>query len=190
MLEQLLEIEKEWFLAINGAHTWWLDYIMYAFVSPWAWCPLFIVPLYFIWKRRTESVSMLICTLLTGVANGVCTSFIIKPLFKRFRPTHHPLFMDKIRILNDYIAHGDYGFISGHATNAFAFAALSALVIKNRWYSLAIFAWAILMVYSRLYLAAHFITDVIPGMLLGLLLGWLLYRLFTYIQRKKEERLK
>jgi undecaprenyl-diphosphatase len=190
MLERLLEIEREWFFAINGAHTWWLDYIMYAFGSMWAWFPLCLVPFYFVFRRRKEGWAMLLCTLLTGVVNGVVTSLIIKPWFKRFRPTHHPLFIDDVRILNDYIAGGDYGFISGHSTNAFAFAVLSALIIKNRGYSIAIFAWAVVMVYSRLYLSAHFITDVIPGMLMGSLIGWLLYLLFKYMQRKKEERLK
>lgn len=190
MLERLLEIEREWFLAINGAHTWWLDPIMLAFGSLWAWFPLLLVPLYFILKRRKEWLSFFVCTLLTGVVNGIVTSLFFKPLFKRFRPTNHPLFMDDVRILNDYIAGGDYGFISGHSTNAFAFAVMSALVVKNKWYSIAIFLWAVIMVYSRVYLSAHFITDVIPGMLVGSLIGWLLYLLFTYLQRGKEERLK
>ncbi len=190
MLERLLESEREWFFAINKAHTWWLDYIMYAFGSVWAWFPLILVPLYFVFKRRKEWQSMLVCTLLTGIANGIITSLIIKPLFKRLRPTHHPLFMDDVRVLNEYIAGGDYGFISGHSTNAFAFAVLSALIVKNKWYSLAIFVWAVMMAYSRLYLSAHFITDVIPGMIVGSLIGWLLYLLFKYMQRKKEERIE
>ncbi|MDR0393741.1 MAG: phosphatase PAP2 family protein [Tannerella sp.] len=190
MLEHLLEIEKEWFFAINGMHTWWLDGIMYAFSTMWAWFPLVLVPLYFVFKRRREWLSMLVCTLLTSIMNGIVTSLIIKELFKRFRPTNHPLFMDSVRILNGYIAGGDYGFISGHSTNAFAFAMLSALIVKNKWYTVAIFVWAVVMVYSRLYLGAHFITDVIPGMLVGALIGWLLFLLFKYMQRRKEVSLK
>lgn len=184
MLERLLEFEREWFLAINGAHTRWLDSVMYAFGSVWAWFPLILVPVYFVFKRRNEWLPMLVCTFLTGILNGIATSLIIKPMFKRFRPTHHPLFMDDVRIIDHYIAGGDYGFISGHSTNAFAFAVFSALAVKNRWYSLAIFVWAVTMMYSRLYLSAHFITDVIPGMMLGSFIGWLLYLLFNYMQHK------
>jgi undecaprenyl-diphosphatase len=190
LLERLLELEREWFFAVNGRHTWWLDGLMYAFSTVWAWCPLILVPLYFVLKRRNECLSLLACTLLTGITNGIVTSMIIKEHFKRFRPTHHPLFMDDVRILNGYIAGGDYGFISGHSTNAFAFALLSALIVKNRWYSAAIFLWAVLMAYSRLYLGAHFITDVIPGMLMGALIGWLLFLLFKYMQRRKDMDLK
>jgi undecaprenyl-diphosphatase len=179
MVEQLLDYERNIFYTINGTHIWWLNYIMAAFSSPWVWFPLIIVPFYFYWKRRNEWKPMFVCTALTIVCNGIITSLIFKPLFKRYRPTNHPDFMNHVTTLNDYFANGAYGFISGHATNSFAFAMLSALIIKKRWYSLLIFAWATLMAYSRIYLGAHFITDVIPGIIFGLLIGWGLYYLYN-----------
>jgi undecaprenyl-diphosphatase len=185
--ERLLEYEREWFLAVNGSNIWWLDPLMLAFASFWAWLPLLLAPLYFLLKRRREWVPMLICTLLTGVMNLFVTALFFKPLFKRFRPTHHPSFMNDVKTVNDYIASGDYGFISGHSTNAFAFAVMSALIIRKKWYSTAIFAWAAVMAYSRVYLGAHFITDVIPGMIVGSLIGWLLYGLYRRIILKRKE---
>ena len=182
MLERLLDIEREWFFAINGSHTSLIDHIMMAFTSLWAWFPLVLVVLFFIIQRYKDWALMLVCTVLTPVMTLLLTEILIKPIFTRFRPTSHPMFMDDVRILNDYIADGAYGFISGHSASAFAFVVMSAFVIKKKWYSFTIFLWAMIMVYSRVYLAAHFITDVIPGMLVGIIVGWLLYK-FIYLKR-------
>ena len=185
MLERLLEIERGWFFAVNGTHTWLTDYIMLAFASPWAWFPPVLAMLFFIIKKPKGWALMLIFTVLTPAVTSLLTEVLIKPFFTRFRPTSHPSFMNDVRILNDYIADGAYGFISGHSANAFAFTVISALLIKNRWYSLFVFLWAIIMVYSRVYLGAHFITDVIPGMLTGTLVGLILYMLYKNIYKKK-----
>jgi undecaprenyl-diphosphatase len=184
MIEQLLDYERTLFYAINGTHTWWLDYIMSAFSSLWIWFPMIIVPLSF-WKKPNEWKSAFVCTALTVICSGIVTSLIFKPLFHRFRPSNHPDFINHVTVVNNYLANGAYGFISGHSTTSFAFALLSALVIKKRWYSLLIFTWATLMAYSRIYLGAHFISDVIPGIIVGLLLGWGLYLLYKKIIAEK-----
>ena len=176
MLEHLLEIERDWFFAINGTHTWWLDHIMLAFASPWAWFPTVFFVLFFFLKRRKEWMLMFICTVLTAVGTSIVTEILVKPFFTRFRPTNHPLFMDNVRVLDEYVANGVYGFISGHSANAFAFAVMSALILKNKWYTTTILLWATVMVYSRVYLAAHFISDVVPGLLVGAFMGWFVYR--------------
>jgi undecaprenyl-diphosphatase len=178
MMEQLLDRERNLFYAINGFHTWWLDGLMLAFASIWIWFPLVAVPLYFFLKRRSGRIQMAVCTGLTVLFSFLITSLIFKTSFKRFRPTSHPDFMEHVHTVNGYLADGLYGFISGHTTNALAFAMLSAMIIKSKWYSILIFLWAALMAYSRIYLAAHFITDVIPGVIVGLLTGWGLYFLY------------
>ena len=189
MLERLLEIEQDWFFAINSSRTWWLDKIMLAFGGPWAWFPPILLMLYFFLKRHKDSVFLIICTILTSVITIFVTEALVKPFFTRLRPTNHPMFMDSVRILNDYVATGIYGFISGHSANAFALAVVTSLIVKNKWYTTVIFLWATLMVYSRVYLSAHFITDVIPGMLTGALIGWLIYMIACFFVKNRVKKI-
>jgi membrane-associated phospholipid phosphatase len=42
-----------------------------------------------------------------------------------------------------------------------------------------------MMAYSRVYLGAHFITDVIPGMMAGSFIGWLLYLLYKFLRNRQ-----
>jgi undecaprenyl-diphosphatase len=70
-----------------------------------------------------------------------------------------------------------FGFFSGHASNAFGFAACSWLGFRNdpssryRTFGVCIFLWAFLVSLSRIMMAAHFFGDVLVGSLFGLLVG-------------------
>ena len=69
----------------------------------------------------------------------------------------------------------DYGFVSGHASAATAFALGLALFFgaRRRWLWAVAIGWALLMGVSRLYLGRHFLGDVLGGWLVGGLAVWL-----------------
>lgn len=69
----------------------------------------------------------------------------------------------------------DYGFVSGHASAATAFAIGIVLFfgLRQRWaWGLAI-GWALLMGLSRMYLGRHFLADVLGGWVIGGLAVWM-----------------
>jgi len=113
-------------------------------------------------------------------ADQLSSSFF-KPFFKRFRPTHHPDYMYIVDIVKDFRG-GQYGFISGHATNSFGLAVFFSLLFKNRFVTVFMIFWAVLNSYSRIYLGVHFISDIIAGLFFGLLIGLLVYEIYAWMR--------
>jgi membrane-associated phospholipid phosphatase len=72
-------------------------------------------------------------------------------------------------------------FPSSHAANAFAL----AWVLSARWRRAgpALFSLAVLVVLSRMYLNRHFLSDVVVGALIGLVVSWLASRWLPLARR-------
>lgn len=187
MLDWILPYELKPFLLVNGAHTEFLDNFMWLYSGFIVWIPLAFFYLFIISfkKNRRQWIPVLVSILAVFAVSTLLSSGIIKHVFVRPRPTHHPSVMDSVRTLFDYTG-SKYGFISGHSTNSFAFAVFTALLFKNRWYSVVVFLWAFVMVYSRMYLGVHFLSDIIGGIITGSFLGFLIYKSYMlYCNRTK-----
>jgi len=188
MLEKILPIEDDLFFLINGSHTSFLDSMMWIFSGKIIWAPLALFIIFTIiykmnWKIWTP---ILLAIVVFFVLSDQFASSICKPYFSRLRPSHYPGIEDNVRTLYGYLG-GKYGFISSHASNSFGFAALTAFLFKNRFYSITIFLWAFIVAYSRVYLGVHFVSDVVAGGIAGFTIGLLCYLLFRlYIQKSRE----
>ena len=187
MLEQILEYERTLFLSLNGAHSHFADQFMWLYTSTTAWIPLYIcfVSILF-YANRTRWKEVLLIAAAIALTITLCDQFsagFCKPFFARFRPTRHPDFMNDVTTVFNYLG-GNYGFISSHAANGFGFAMVTSLIFKNKIYSSVIMLWATVTAYSRIYLGVHFISDIIPGILTGLLFGWMVFRLFVFAYKK------
>lgn len=66
---------------------------------------------------------------------------------------------------------GHSSFPSGHTATAFAMGTVLVIMIKNKKWQLPILFAAILVGYSRIYLAQHFLLDIIIGAFIGFAIG-------------------
>ena len=155
---------------------------MWIFSGKTVWLPLaaFILIVLLYKKKWRESILILLAIVLVVTLCDQFASHVCKPIFTRFRPTHHPDFMDQVKTVFGYRG-GKYGFISSHAANAFGFATYMSLLFRYRLFTWTIFLWAVLTAYTRVYLGVHFISDIVPGAIAGVFFGGLVYWLYVKV---------
>ena len=189
MLEKELQLERDLFFFLNGSDSAFWDNFFYIFSYKWTWLIFYLCFLWvFIYKKKwKEIICILAAVALLILLSDQISSGIIKPLFHRFRPTHHPDFkylVDIFRFGNYEYRSGGFGFISSHAANSFGLATFCALIFRNKIFSCTIFLFALITGYSRIYLGVHFISDVIAGAFVGILVGWIIYMIYNWVRHK------
>ena len=124
---------------------------------------------------KTRKIGVVLAVSLA--IEALCCNVILKPLAARIRP------FDMNTAVQLLISPPtDFSFPSGHTGAAFA-AASALFFCKNRLW-IAALVLAILIAFSRLYLYVHYPSDVLGGILLGILSGWLGYTLVGLIKKK------
>ena len=136
------------FKAVTTLGEWWFILIIVAIIS-------------FLFFRKFKMMPVLILWLLA--IGSAIDAHILKVLFHRERP------------IDSLVENGTFSFPSAHATLAMAcygFAIYLALKnIRREWLRKIIAylgpAGIMLIAASRLYLGAHYLSDVVAGLLLG-----------------------
>lgn len=184
----------EWF---NFDGPQWLDSVMHAISGVAMWVPLYLLIIYMVWRRYSWR-GVLAFAVAIGVAIGVAD--VVSGIFKhqgifadllpsfpaRPRPMHTAEGL--VFFTNGYFTGNKFGTVSGHSATIVSIALLTSFIIKRRWFTWLMVAVAVMVCYSRIYLACHFPQDILLGALVGVLSGlcgvWL-FRLVRGVIEKK-----
>lgn len=109
------------------------------------------------------------------------SDFIIKPSVARVRP--YEVIQGLVCLIG---RQKDFSFPSGHSASSFACAGILYRMTPKK-YGITALAIASLMAFSRLYVGVHYPTDVICGILLGLLVSTAVYYIFMKIEKRRAE---
>ena len=112
----------------------------------------------FIYFCVNKEKGKLVCFALLSTS---ITNSMIKNIFRRKRPY---LCSEEIELLREVEG---YSFPSGHSSNSSCLYILLYRLFENKYTKTIAVVFPIVVALSRIFLGAHFLTDVIAGLLLG-----------------------
>jgi undecaprenyl-diphosphatase len=176
MIETLKYWDTQVFLFLNGKHNSFWDFTMYWVSNKLIWIPLYLFFIFLIFKYYKKNLLwVLLATVIVIALSDLISVHLFKNVFLRLRPCHEPQLEGLVHLVKGKCG-GQYGFISSHATNHFAFAVFSSLILRKKvkYFTFLIILWAAVISYSRIYLGVHYPGDVLGGVIVGSVLGWIL----------------
>lgn len=192
MLSTAEALDKQLFVLINSQFSApWLDPVMMLLREPLTWVPLYIFMLIWSYKKMPGQFWWFVgLSVATFAITDFSSASLLKPLAERVRPCYDESLSGLVRSLVG--CGGKYSMPSSHAANHFGLAMFWFCAIKQvtgkKWHWL--WLWAFMIGYAQVYVGKHFPGDIIAGAVLGILTGWVTFRLFNFtgLEYKRKQR--
>lgn len=168
------------FISLNSYHPFWLNvfFINYTFIGDGIFALCIIAAWFFYFRKKQQALALLYAFLLSGLVVQLIKNLVDSPRPKLFfEQGQYMFFLDGVSLSNNS------SFPSGHTATAFAIATVLILFMKNKNWQLPVLLAAALAGYSRIYLAQHFLIDVMIGAFIGSLSGIIAFYLATNLKR-------
>lgn len=157
--------KKDLFLMINSQHNPFFDqFFMFITLIGDGLTAVLLVLLLLLVKYRYA--------VFTAIAFAYSSLVVqlLKRIFHEPRPIKYFEGIQDIRTIEGYDLHEWNSFPSGHTTAVFTLAVILIFIVKDKRYQLPILAIAALTAFSRVYLAQHFMEDIVAGAVLAVIL--------------------
>lgn len=190
-MEQLIEYDHELFLFLNnlGNSTW--DDFWNFLTNKWSSIPFYALLVYLLYRSlgiKGTLITLIVVAGLITVTDQLANVF--KHRFERPRPCRQEGVMEQARFIADYC--GRFGYFSAHAASSAALTVFMGLILRPFYPKMlyVLIFWALMVAYSRIYVGVHYPLDILTGMLIGSIFGYLFYRLQQYLLRKYSKQEK
>ena len=186
MVETLVEWDKEFFLYLNQLGTPPWDSFWLFMTDKWSSIPLYAILLLLCFKflgwKKTGLVLVFVALLIT-TTDQLANFF--KYGVQRLRPCHDTDLVSVMRLVKRSCG-GKFGYFSAHAGSSMAVASFFSILLGKhlKWLPGVLVIWALILGYSRIYIGVHFPLDVLTGICIGLLFGWVYAKLYIFAQQK------
>jgi len=184
MISWLDSVDRTLFHFINGTLSNSIfNVIMPIITNQDVWAiPIFLLVLGLLikgGKKGRITVAILIFAIITTDA---IAAQLIKPLIGRLRPSY--ALTDSINLLVS--KGGKYSFVSNHAANMFCAATVLTYFFPN-WKNV-LYALALIVAFSRVYVGVHYPGDIIFGGVFGFGIAWMFISLWVIVKMREIKR--
>jgi membrane-associated phospholipid phosphatase len=176
--------KEQFFLLLNANGGSIADYFFMIFTyggDGLLWIPVLLITLFVL--KRKDVFPLLISTFTLSTILTQLVKNIIMP----GAPRPAKVITDSllIHLVKGVEVYKTSSFPSGHTATAFCFYLLFCLLINKRWWFFAGLIYALLVGYSRVYLAQHFPLDVAAGIIVAIISTAAALRIQEYWWKRK-----